>query len=137
MYARTPRWTASRGMRFAHTLPLLFIDGWTYDLDGLWEFAVHRYRRRRRISPRFSRLWPVANRGVAQHLCSNLDPDAEPLRQCLSRPDAALPKCSCAGMKLFERRTYKWSATGKRYWINYLAGYHLPTYIRGESRIGL
>ena len=107
--------------------------GWTYDLDGSLISAteiegVEGFR------PEDFALVPVRTEEWFNFVFVNLDPDAEPLREGLSELTRQVERFPVAGMKLFERRTYKMKCNWKTYVDNYLEGYHLPSVHPGLNR---
>jgi len=107
--------------------------GWTYDLDGSLISAteiegVEGFR------PEDFALVPVRTEEWLNFVFVNLDPDAEPLRESLSELTRQVDRFPVAGMKLFERRTYKMKCNWKTYVDNYLEGYHLPSVHPGLNR---
>ena len=107
--------------------------GWTYDLDGSLISAteiegVEGFR------PEDFALVPVRTEEWLNFVFVNLDPDAEPLRESLSELRRQVERFPVAGMKLFERRTYKMKCNWKTYVDNYLEGYHLPSVHPGLNR---
>jgi choline monooxygenase len=107
--------------------------GWTYDLDGSLIRAteiegVEGFR------PEDFALVPVRTEEWLNFVFVNLDPDAEPLRESLSELTRQVDRFPVAGMKLFERRTYKMKCNWKTYVDNYLEGYHLPSVHPGLNR---
>src|SRR5712692_8717027 len=107
--------------------------GWTYDLDGSLMSAteiegVEGFR------PEDFALVPVRTEEWLNFVFVNLDPDAEPLRESLSELTRQVDRFPVAGMKLFERRTYKMKCNWKTYVDNYLEGYHLPSVHPGLNR---
>jgi choline monooxygenase len=107
--------------------------GWTYDLDGSLISAteiegVEGFR------PEDFALVPVRTEEWLNFVFVNLDPDAEPLRESLSELTRQVERFPVAGMKLFERRTYKMKCNWKTYVDNYLEGYHLPSVHPGLNR---
>ena len=107
--------------------------GWTYDLDGSLISAteiegVEGFR------PEDFALVPVRTEEWLNFVFVNLDPDAEALRESLSELTRQVDRFPVAGMKLFERRTYKMKCNWKTYVDNYLEGYHLPSVHPGLNR---
>src|SRR5260370_12658917 len=107
--------------------------GWTYDLDGSLICAteiegVEGFR------PEDFALVPVRTEEWLNFVFVNLDPDAEPLRETLSELTRQVDRFPVAGMKLFERRTYKMKCNWQTYVDTYLEGYHLPSVHPGLNR---
>jgi phenylpropionate dioxygenase-like ring-hydroxylating dioxygenase large terminal subunit len=107
--------------------------GWTYELDGSLISAteiegVEGFR------PEDFALVPVRTEEWLNFVFVNLDPDAEPLSEGLSELTRQVVRFPVAGMKLFERRTYKMKCNWKTYVDNYLEGYHLPSVHPGLNR---
>jgi choline monooxygenase len=107
--------------------------GWTYGLDGALISAteiegVEGFR------PEDFALVPVRVEEWFNLIFVNLEPEAKPLRECLSELTPQVEKFQFTGMKLFERRTYEMNCNWKTYVDNYLEGYHLPSVHPGLNR---
>jgi len=99
-------------------------------------FTDQRYRdrRRRRIRAKDFALAPVHTEEWFNFVFVNLDPQATPLIKSLGELQKQAEKFPFAGVKLFERRTYKMKCNWKTYVDNYLEGYHLPSVHPGLNR---
>ena len=107
--------------------------GWTFGLDGSLISATEVEGVEGFRAEDFS-LVPVRTEEWFNLVFVNLDPDAAPVRECLSELHQQLEKFAFSEMKLFERRTYDMKCNWKTYVDNYLEGYHLPSVHPGLNR---
>jgi choline monooxygenase len=107
--------------------------GWTYGLDGALISATE-IEGVEGFYPEDFALKSVRTEEWFNFIFVNLDPEAQPLIECLGELPSQVKRFCFAEMKLFERRTYDMKCNWKTYVDNYLEGYHLPSVHPGLNR---